>query len=256
MRSFLTVAVFTTAWAGHVHAGQLVLWDFQTVTAGGAPPQATIQEGLSTHGIWFNGFDDGGASYAKGVMFHNNKGNHGKNRDYSENNNLGIYFDLIIAAGEPIDLTGLQTPWFWERPGGKGNNIEVFTQWQYSITDSSGNSLVTWADIGGEEKMPYDNASGGFTGYYGMTTLDFSNIDALQGLEDVTVTFRLLLWGGEHNARAYLGKDAKLTPPGLDYFPNSLIIFGGPSVPEPSAMAFLVLSGATLLLRRRTRRTT
>jgi len=162
-------------------------------------------------------------------------------------NDVAIYFDLIIAPELNLTLESIQMPWFAKMPNGT-SDPEVSWEWQYSLDYGTG--ATGWTPIECNDVLPYT--------MYDWLSLDLTDNEDFEDLSGVTVTFRLLLWGGTNNGNSmvYFGKDNRDPNQLSRHFPNMLtnpntIIVNGTIIPEPSAMALLVLSSATLLLRRK-----
>jgi len=252
MKCVLVAAVFVAAYEGTAHAAALIDWNFAgfTSTSQGVPPAPrSIAPGVSSTGLRKG--DAGNPFRYSGAGDTDSWGVRGIQNSYAQavQNDVAIYFDLIIAPGTIYSLDSIQTPWFTKMPSGQEkDDPDVYAQWQYSVGGG------TWNDIGGPEKPSHTS--------YDWVNLDLTGYEDLTEITDITVTFRLLLWGGAVNGNSmiYFGKDTLGANPASPYypdmlsFPNTLSIHGTVVVlPEPTAMALIVLSGAALLLRRRKR---
>ena len=229
----LAVAVLATV--GSVH-GALLEWNFDGIPSNVGydnqpSPTVTAEPGFSTSGL--SRGDGIGRSGARTM----GKAWGGSNFLYTKDQALAadvcFYLDIIIAPEVIVSLTSIQTPWC-----GSPLQSPESGQWQYSLDAGT----TGWNDVGGEYVLPH--------GSYDVITLDLTGETALSEISGVTVTFRLLLWGGEDGTSGRFSFGTGTTSGPATPWGNSLII-NGDVVPEPSAAALLVLSGVALLLRRK-----
>ena len=243
-------AVAVVVMAGWSHSAALIEWDFNAMVSNSSVPTQTIKTpGVNTTGLRRGaGMSSLGLSRFEGAWG-------GTLRDstpyvppltriIADNQDAAFLFDITVGPDFSLSLESIQTPWCgWYDPSGPGGTGgTLYGQWQYSLD----NGATAWNDIGGSTGLlPFDR--------WDWVELDLTEQSALQDISNVTVTFRLLLWGGDHNTQFYFGKDTVLPVPGLtDNFPNTLIIYGTLiPIPEPSAITLIALSGVALLLRRR-----
>jgi|GEM_PF-2590456 len=246
MRKIELMAVaLTTVTTGWLQATALLTWEFSGINSAADTPTLTKDTLVST-----GGFRRGAGAITSGLTrpeAWGGTGFSGATKADSILSDTCLMFDIIVGADVLLSLDSIEAPWFGYQvsggPGGTGGTL--YGQWQYSLSNGLG-----WSDIGGETGLlPF--------GYYDWLSLDLKSYTDLQGITDATVTFRLLLWGGDKqgNTEFYFGKDTVDPLPGLsDTYPNSLTINGTVItlfVPEPSAAFLAIIGAASLLLRRR-----
>jgi len=244
------MAVAISAMVGSVHAGVLLEWDFDGIPSG----NGGTGYGESPFAPTWNesGFSSTGLERGEGVGFTGVSMSHawgGRNYLAADANEaleekIFFVFDVIAAEGFTMSLDSIQTPWYGSPLQSPSSGL-----WQYSVDGGD-----TWENIGGTRNLPSEVHGTG--GQYDWVNLDLKDIDDLQDIYEAM--FRLVIWGGGgasggRNGRFYLGTGT--APPidsdlkGVD---NTLTVWGTfTAIPEPSAVALLVLSGAAILLRRR-----
>ena len=189
----LVVAVTSLAIAEGVHAGALIEWGFNNMLSESDVPTQTIKTpGVNTSGLRRGaGMTSLGLSRFEGAwggtLLDSTPLVPPLTKIIAENQDASFLFDITVGPGFSLSLESIQTPWCgWYDPSGPGGTGgTLYGQWQYSLD----NGATAWNDIGPETGLlPFDR--------WDWVELDLTGQSALQDISNVTVTFRLLLWGG------------------------------------------------------------